>query len=125
ALGEAWDDAVTVGKAYVCRAMRESYALGKRAPRILEHSSWPATRLDFPWISRTVRSVDVRPRFPGLGLEPIGFYPIVDRASWLARLLPRGVRTAQLRVKDLNGEALEREIKEAIALGRRYDCRLF
>lgn len=35
---------------------------------------------------------------------------IVDGADWLERLLPAGVKLAQLRVKDLPPEALKREI---------------
>jgi len=38
------------------------------------------------------------------------FYLIVDSAKWLERLLPAGVKLAQLRVKDLGEAALRREI---------------
>ncbi len=57
--------------------------------------------------------------------EILGLYPIVDRASWLERLLPLGIKIAQLRIKDLTGEALKQEIKTAIELAQRYDCQLF
>jgi len=50
---------------------------------------------------------------------------VVDSADWLARLLPLGVTTAQLRVKELQGEALEQEVARAIELGREHNCRLF
>ena len=55
----------------------------------------------------------------------LGLYPIVDRAQWLARLLPLGVRTIQLRIKDLSGEALQTEIRASIALARQYQTQLF
>lgn len=61
------------------------------------------------------------------GDEPdkLGLYPVVDSVRWLERLLPLGITTAQLRVKDLSGRALELEIEQAVALGKKYQCRLF
>lgn len=44
------------------------------------------------------------------------FYLIVDTADWLARLLPCGVRLAQLRVKSQDEALLRREIVAAKAL---------
>ncbi len=46
-------------------------------------------------------------------LDP--FYPIVDSADWIARLLPCGVRLVQLRVKDVADDLLRREILTAKA----------
>jgi hydroxymethylpyrimidine kinase / phosphomethylpyrimidine kinase / thiamine-phosphate diphosphorylase len=55
----------------------------------------------------------------------LGLYPIIDSVEWLARLLPLGVTTAQLRIKNLHGNALESEIEKAIELAKKYSCRLF
>lgn len=41
-------------------------------------------------------------------LDP--FYPIVDSADWVARLLPQGARLVQLRVKDRSDAATRDEI---------------
>ncbi len=41
------------------------------------------------------------------------FYPIVDSADWIARLLPLGVRLVQLRVKDRPEAELRAEIARA------------
>ena len=41
------------------------------------------------------------------------FYLIVDDAAWLERLLPHGVRLAQLRVKDLPEPELRAQIRHA------------
>ncbi len=49
---------------------------------------------------------------------PDPFYPIVDSADWLRRLLPLGVRFVQLRIKALSGEALRAEIRAEIRAGR-------
>lgn len=64
-------------------------------------------------------------QFPACGPRPLGFYPIVDRASWLRRLLPLGVSTVQLRIKDLEGDELESELSLAVLLARHHRVRLF
>lgn len=63
--------------------------------------------------------------FPDIGDSPLGLYPIVDRADWLETLLPLGVTTIQLRIKDLSDRCLEDEISRAVQIARRYRCRLF
>ncbi|HUF56454.1 MAG TPA: thiamine phosphate synthase [Thermohalobaculum sp.] len=55
-------------------------------------------------------------------LDP--FYPIVDSAAWLRRLLPLGVRLVQLRIKDRPEAALAREIGEARSLCADAGCQL-
>ena len=53
-------------------------------------------------------------------MTPDPFYPIVDSADWLRRLLPLGVRFVQLRIKELTGAALRAEIVAARDLCRRH-----
>jgi thiamine-phosphate pyrophosphorylase len=53
-----------------------------------------------------------------------GFYPIVDSMDWVARLLPLGVKTIQLRIKDKPPEEVRAPIREAIALAKDYECQL-
>lgn len=47
---------------------------------------------------------------------PDRFYPIVDSVAWIDRLVRCGVRTAQLRAKDLDHAAAVAMIREALAL---------
>lgn len=47
-------------------------------------------------------------------LDP--FYPVLDSADWVARLLPAGVRLVQLRVKDQPDAVVHSEIARAKAL---------
>jgi hydroxymethylpyrimidine kinase/phosphomethylpyrimidine kinase/thiamine-phosphate diphosphorylase len=56
---------------------------------------------------------------------PLGLYPVVDRAQWLSTLLPLGVKIIQLRIKDLKGAELKREIQEGIKIARQYNAQLF
>ena len=46
------------------------------------------------------------------------FYPIFDGAGWLDRMLPLGVKLAQLRIKDLPDEALQPVVVRAQAMCR-------
>lgn len=49
-------------------------------------------------------------------LDP--FYPVVDSADWVRRMAGVGAKLIQLRVKNLEGEALRREIRQGLALAR-------
>lgn len=60
-------------------------------------------------------------------LDP--FYPIVDSSDWLARLLPRGVKLVQLRMKDAKGnvpndDVQRREISKARDMCQAAGCQL-
>jgi len=52
------------------------------------------------------------------------FYPILDSADWLERLLPQGLRLVQLRIKDAGEAETRRQIRRARALCQAHDCRL-
>ena len=52
------------------------------------------------------------------------FYPIVDSADWIARLLPCGARLIQLRVKDADDESLRQEILTSKTLCEAYGAQL-
>jgi thiamine-phosphate pyrophosphorylase len=52
------------------------------------------------------------------------FYPIVPDATWVARIVPLGVRTLQLRIKDCPREGVRRQIDASLATARRHGCRL-
>ncbi|GGB60723.1 thiamine-phosphate synthase [Roseibium aquae] len=55
-------------------------------------------------------------------LDP--FYLIVGRATWIDRLAPLGLKLVQLRVKDMEGEALLHEIITAKAAADRFGVTL-
>jgi len=52
------------------------------------------------------------------------FYPIVPNLAWLERLVPLGVRTIQLRLKDAAPDIVRREIAGAIEVCARHGCQL-
>ncbi|WP_052189735.1 MULTISPECIES: thiamine phosphate synthase [Xenorhabdus] len=55
----------------------------------------------------------------------LGLYPVVDSLMWIERLLEAGIRTLQLRIKDMSEEQVENDIRQAITLGNQYNARLF
>lgn len=65
-----------------------------------------------------------RGAFPPTAAQ-LGLYPVVGSVEWIARLLDAGVRTLQLRIKDRAEHEVEQQIIDAIALGKRYQARLF
>jgi thiamine-phosphate pyrophosphorylase len=52
------------------------------------------------------------------------FYPIVPDTTWVARLVPLGVRTLQLRIKDAAGDEVRRQIDASLTIARRHGCQL-
>ncbi len=55
----------------------------------------------------------------------LGLYPVVDSVEWVRRLLEAGVKTLQIRIKNLPDAEVEPAIIEAIKLGRQHEARLF
>ena len=52
------------------------------------------------------------------------FYPIVPDVAWLGRLVPLGVRTIQLRLKNASPDRIRREIAESLEICTRSRCQL-
>lgn len=115
-------DALVLGKAYVTQGLRQACQLGG-GPGSVAHAGWPTLLRDMPSLDRRLRSPPLPP-FPGTD-GPLGLYPVVDSAAWIEKLLPLGVKTIQLRVKDKTGEALMAEIRRSVSVSREYGARLF
>jgi thiamine-phosphate pyrophosphorylase len=52
------------------------------------------------------------------------FYPIVPDFAWLERLVPLGIKTVQLRLKDASPERIHREIGMSVEVCARHGCQL-
>lgn len=63
-----------------------------------------------------------RARAAAIGLDV--FYPIVPDIAWLRRLVPLGVRTVQLRIKDASSPDVARQIEESLKVCADYRCQL-
>ncbi|MCV6823439.1 MULTISPECIES: thiamine phosphate synthase [Halocynthiibacter] len=52
------------------------------------------------------------------------FYPIFDSADWIERLVPRGIKLVQLRIKDADTSQIRAEIRRAKKVCAAHDCTL-
>lgn len=124
ALGLDSLSAVTLAKAYTNQGLRGGGGIGSgRGP--LAHEGWPRNPAFLPWITDHAPTSLERLTFPPEGPVPLPVYPIVDRARWLEVLLPAGIRLIQIRVKDLAGPELVRELSRAVELAKRFDAKLY
>jgi len=124
ALGYPVNDAIVIGKMAINQGIREGYPVGDgKGP--VNIARFPDAGIDLPVLTETAQVNLNREKFPECNATKLGLYPVVDSADWLEHLLPLGVTTIQLRVKDMRGKALESEIQRAITIANEYDCRLF
>jgi thiamine-phosphate pyrophosphorylase len=52
------------------------------------------------------------------------FYPVLPDLDWLERLVPLGVRTVQLRLKDATDDEVRRQIAASLELCAKHNCQL-
>lgn len=122
ARGYALADAVVLAKMYVTQGLRNAVQAGG-GPGAVAHCGWPEQLEDLPVLSRDFPTARAA-AFPDCDGE-LGLYPVVDSVEWIERLLPLGVKTIQLRVKNQAPAQLDEQIAQAVALSRQYSARLF
>jgi len=128
------EDALVIAKAYLNQGLKASKQLGAGEGAIA-HLGWPEHKADFPTVvlpeSKIGYELDLAgnleagPGFVGCETKKLGLYPVLDTVEWLEKVLKSGVKTCQLRIKDKRPEQVESHIIEAIALGKKYQARLF
>lgn len=123
ALGENLQDASALANAYVAQGLAHGYGLNKTSGPVAR-LSWPDNFEYFPKIVDDLHWLDIPP-FADCGETPLGLYPVVDSVAWLEKLLPLGVSTIQLRIKNMPADKLDEAVKKAAELGRQYGARLF
>lgn len=121
ALGYTIKDAIVIAKMYVTRGIRLSEAVEHNAA-LLAHYGWPEEQIDLPYLTH-YPIYEIPVKSPTCG--DLGLYPVVDNIHWLKKLLPLGVKTIQLRIKNKYGIELENEIAESIYLTKSYGAKLF
>ena len=94
-----------------------------RGRGVLVYSPWIENELDLPYLSHQPL-FKLPEAFPDCGPK-IGLYPIVDSIDRLKILLPIGVKTIQLRIKNKSSVELDRYIQQAIQLAKQHDAHLF
>ncbi|MGL4915342.1 MAG: thiamine phosphate synthase [Aeromonas allosaccharophila] len=135
------EDAITLARAYLQQGLAAAQGVGA-GPGPIAHLGWPAALAHFPRAVLAGSTLDRRfglfsvegmeasrarlPDGPFAATEQhLGLYPVVDSVKWLRRLLGQGVKTIQLRIKNLPAAEVVPAIRDAVALGRRHGARLF
>lgn len=113
-------DALVLAKAYTSQGLRHSVQLGS-GPGPVVHLGFPTQLEDLP---RLMPEPDCLPLcFAPCG-DDLGLYPVVDSIEWLEKLMPLGITTIQLRIKNPAAN-LSHMIAQAVSLAQRYQVRLF
>jgi hydroxymethylpyrimidine kinase/phosphomethylpyrimidine kinase/thiamine-phosphate diphosphorylase len=132
ALGYVIEDALVIAKAYLNQGLKAAKQPGKRE---VAHLGWPTNKADFPEVVLPESNIgyeldlpgtlEAGPGFASCGSLNLGLYPVLESVEWVEKVLKLGVKTLQLRIKDKQHDQVEQQIIEAIALGRKYNARLF
>ena len=121
ARGFTLQEAIVTARAYVTRGIRAARQIGS-GPGPVAHRGWPGQLEDWPQLHRQpLFEAPVFPRCPA----PLGLYPVVDSVEWVERMLVLGVKTVQLRIKNVPEQALSEAIRQAVALQQQYQAQLF
>ncbi|VVC27439.1 Aldolase-type TIM barrel,Thiamine phosphate synthase/TenI [Cinara cedri] len=80
---------------------------------------------DLPWITESTQEGINQPSFPQHDIGTLAFYPIISSNYWFEKLFARGIKTTQLRIKDLQKEDLKEEIRTVIKITEKYKAKLF
>ncbi len=104
-------DAVVLAKAYVTRGMRNAYRIGPY--HLIAHSSNHVELCDMPKLTYSEGGIGETFNFPPCP-HRLGIYPVVDSSEWIKKLITEGIKTIQLRIKDLTEEQRKAEILKAI-----------
>lgn len=124
AQGYAFEDSFAVAHAYVQQGLKAAQPMGK-GPAPVAHMGWPQNWQDFPRTANYLH--ELKFEVPDFGECPkkLGLYPVVDSPEWIEKLLKLGVKTIQLRAKDLPDSDAEPLVMKAIELGKQYQARVF
>jgi hydroxymethylpyrimidine kinase/phosphomethylpyrimidine kinase/thiamine-phosphate diphosphorylase len=127
ALGYNISDSVIIAKRYISSAIRNSYKPIADIPQnyipqfnfTYNNADMPILNFDYSRIKSCYTDM------PFLDCGNLGLYAIVDNSDWVLRLSQYGVKTIQLRIKDLDKDVLDTEIVKSVAISRQYQVKLF
>ncbi len=123
------EDALTLARA-MTNVSRETRYNGETCTLLEwadDFADFPTPVIEHPHLGIQVgcSSLSEPVSFPYLTEDSLGLYPVVDDVSWIEQLLPLGINTIQLRIKDPDQHDLEKQIIRAIELGRQYGAQVF
>ena len=105
-------DAIVLAKAYVTRGIHHATRLGPY--HVIAHSSNDFVLEDIPKLTYSESHVGQQFNFPACP-QRLGIYPVVDSSQWIQRLSDEGVKTIQLRIKNVTEDQKHQEINKAMS----------
>jgi hydroxymethylpyrimidine kinase/phosphomethylpyrimidine kinase/thiamine-phosphate diphosphorylase len=125
------DDAVYLAKCYITAALELAGNI-VQSPAVPEWKNlglpgWPVQQsLSFSLGDEIFSSTPDEVGFPAVDNDKFHFYPVLDTLEWVEWALNHGVKTVQLRLKNISDKAsLRMQIRKAVALGRAHNAQLF
>jgi len=103
-------DAIVLAKAYLIRGIRKAKKVGPYY--VVTHSSDEFELCDIPKLTYSKTLVGQKFNFP-LCPQRLGIYPVVDSSDWIKKLTDEGIKTIQLRIKNVTEEQKHSEIQYA------------
>ena len=109
--GQDIRDAIVLAKAYVYQGIRQAKALGEY--NLFNHTMAEMQLQDLPKLCYDPTMIGSQFNFPSCP-NRLGIYPVVDTSDWIYKLVDEGIRTIQLRIKDVSNDTRRAEIKKAV-----------
>ena len=120
------NDSLVFAKAMISRGIREALKVeGQHQFQFSSFENHPFSLQDLPTLVHSSDDVNLAFNFPDCGGNRLGIYPVVDSLEWIKKLVPLGIETIQLRIKDKHPEEVEEDILSAINFCKDYNARLF
>ncbi|WP_119395329.1 thiamine phosphate synthase [Salinibius halmophilus] len=117
AYGEPLKDAVALANAALFSGLKQT----THASLPVKVIGWPNQLDDFACIYR-----EQKPNTNFVSIEQaLGLYPVVDSVEWVSKLAKAGVKTIQLRIKDVPEDVIEQAVIDCVQIQQQYDLRLF
>ena len=125
--GHSLTDAIVFAKALISNGIRYAVHVDEQLKlRFLhQHKANPFNLDEFPTLFQSSKSLNTIPKFTQCDTQKLGIYPVVDTIEWLKKLVPLGISTLQIRIKDQRPEDVEDELIKAINYGHERKVRLF
>ena len=124
---QALNDAVVVSKALISGAIRHAVkSAGQYQLQFTPTKNQTLFELqDLPKVYKQADELKNQYTFKRCDSHSLGIYPVVDSLAWIEKLLPLGIKTIQLRIKNKQEHEVEGDIKTAIQLAKAQKVRLF
>jgi len=123
----SFSDAIVFAKAFISSGIRQAKENNQSLKLSFAKQSKvnPFDLEDYPELYKNQEELLRATSFPSCNTKKLGVYPVVDSFDWIKKLVPLGIKTIQLRIKDQPAEALENELSDAIEYAKKHQIRLF